>query len=76
MKTQIIKYSEAQIGDKIFTNGRDNHMFRKLNFQEIEIVSNVEKYLSNGAGKLIKIDFESKNATLGIFDRNLERILE
>ena len=75
MKTKLTQYQNIQVGDKIFTNGADNHAFRKLNFQEIEIVSEIKKYLSRGAGVLVLVAFESKNQTLGIFDRNLEVLI-
>lgn len=76
MKTTPIKYSEVQVGDKIFTNGKDNHMFRKLKFLETETVSSAEKYLSKGNGVLYKIMFESGQGTLGFPDRVLEKIVE
>ncbi len=74
MKTQLVQYQNIKIGDKIFTNGKDNHAFRKLNFQEIETVKVIESYESRGVGLLFKITYESGNQTLGIFDRVLEVI--
>lgn len=69
----LIKYFDVKVGGKIFTNGKDNHMFRKLGFNEVETVASVNTYLSKGNGFLCEIKFESGNITLGFPDRTLEK---
>lgn len=76
MKTQLIRYDQVQKNDKIFTNGKDNHMRRKLGFDEIEIVKDIKSYVSKGNGLLVQVNFESGRATLGFSERNLEKIIE
>lgn len=76
MKIVQIKYEDVQVKDKIFTNGKDNHMFRKLKFNEIEVVKEIKKYLSKGNGQLVQVEFESGNKSLGFPDRFLSKILE
>lgn len=75
MKTQPIKYSDVKIGDKIFYKEKD-HERRKLNFQEIEEIVEIEKYLSRGLGNLVKLTFKSNNQTLGIENIELNKIIE
>ena len=72
MNTQLTQYQNIKIGDKIFTNGKDNHAFRKLNFQEIETVKETLTYQSCSNSMLTLITYESDNKTLGIIDRFLE----
>ena len=76
MKTLNLTYDEVKVGDLIFTNGKDNHMFRKLKFNEVETVVEVEKYESKGNGPLVLVKFESLNSTLGFPNRELEKIIE
>lgn len=72
MKTEPVKYQDVAPGDVILS---DNHMIKKLNFNQLEMVKEVEHYQSRGAGMLVKITFDSGNQTLGIFDRLLDKVI-
>lgn len=75
MNTKLVSYDEIKVGNKIFTNGKDNHMFRKLKFEEIEIVKSVqigEPSKLNNNLIIVSIQFESGNGTYGYKDRVLE----
>ncbi len=65
-------YSQAKPGDIIITNGKDNHMSRKLGFAPCEIVKSVKIYESRGLGPLVNIQFESGNGILGKPEIELE----
>ncbi len=68
------RYDSINPGDKIFTNGKDNHMFRKLKFEEIEEVKEVNNYLTRNDKRMFLVLFASGDKTYGWGDRVLEAI--